>query len=232
MAVKSKKGKTVDKWRKKKYFPVMAPKIFQERELGKSLAFDPASLEGRRMCVNLMVLTGNIKKQEVNLTFVVDTVKGDTAYTTVRKYEISPASIKRKVRRQRDRLDESFQCVTQDNKMIRIKPLIITAVKTSNLVRAALRRSSIQFIINTIKRTDYDTLIMDVINDKLQREVAKHVKKIVPIRFVNIRKLEYLGEQKVADAAPVDEKKAEPVKVDAPVPAEELKEEPAPKTEA
>jgi ribosomal protein S3AE len=44
MAVKSKKGKTVDKWRKKKYFPVLAPKIFQERELGRALAYDSASL--------------------------------------------------------------------------------------------------------------------------------------------------------------------------------------------
>jgi len=205
MAVKAKKVKTIDKWRKKRYFSILAPNIFQERELGNAMAYESASLKGRAIETNLMVLTGNVKKQDINITFKVVSVKGDTAFTFIDKYEVSPAAIKRKVRRGRDRLDESFQCVTKDNRIVRIKPLIITGVKTSRSVKAALRKETIQFIINSIRRVDYDTLILDILNEKLQRETANRIRQILPIRFVDIRVLKYIGEQKSAmGAAPAE----------------------------
>ncbi len=196
MAAKAKKGKTVDKWRKKKYFTILAPKVFQERELGQALAYEPASMEGRSVTTNLMVLTGNMKKQDINVTFKVDRVKGDTAFTRVDKYEVAPAGLKRKVRRQKDRIDESFQCVTKDNKLVRLKPMILTAIKTSRLVRSALRKHVTQFLRVYVRKVDYDSLVMDVVNEKLQREILGRCKKIVPTRFVIIRVLKYVGEQK------------------------------------
>ncbi|MFH1064226.1 MAG: hypothetical protein V1729_04045 [Candidatus Woesearchaeota archaeon] len=200
MAVKSKKGKTVDKWRKKKYFSVLAPKSFQERELGQAMAYESSSLEGRCIKFNLMMLTGNVRRQDVNITFKIDKVKGDTAFTMVDSYSVSPASIKRKIRRQRDRLDESFNCVTKDNKIVRIKPFIVTAMKTSQLVRAAARRKLVQFIHEYVGGIDYDTLILDVMNEKLQKEISKIGSKIVPIRFVAIRILKYVGEKEATGA--------------------------------
>lgn len=214
MAVKQKKGKGVDKWRKKKYFSILAPKLFQERELGQTIAYDSSSLQGRRMDSNLMMLTGNIKKQHINLTFIVDRVQGDTGFTRVQRYEVLAAAIKRKVRRQRDRLDESFTCVTKDNKIVRMKPLVITAIKTSRPVKSDLRNKVIQHIINSVRKVDYDSLVMDLINEKLQREIASTMKKIVPIRFVDIRVMEYIGEQKgvAVETAEAPVEKPEPEK--------------------
>lgn len=201
MAAKVKKAKTVDKWRKKKYFSILAPKVFQERELGQALAYEPASIKGRRVTSTLMVLTGNMKKQDINVTFTVEKVQGDTAFTRADKYEVAPAALKRKVRRQKDRIDESFQCVTKDNRLVRIKPMVLTAIKTSRLVKAALRKDLMRFLLNYARKTDYDSLFMDVVNEKLQREILGRCKKIVPTRFVIIRVLKYLGEQKSVSAA-------------------------------
>jgi small subunit ribosomal protein S3Ae len=198
MAVKPKKGKTVDKWRKKKYFTVLAPKVFQERELGQSIAYDSASLEGRYVKTNLMMLTGNIKKQHVNITFKVIRVQGDTAFTMVDAYAVAPSAIKRRVRRQRDRIDESFQCVTKDNRIVRIKPLVLTRIKTSRSVKSALRNALLQYVVNFVRKVDYDSLVMDVIHEKFQKSIVNAVGKIVPIRFVDIRSMKYLGEQKGA----------------------------------
>ncbi|MBN1543906.1 hypothetical protein JW898_00410 [Candidatus Woesearchaeota archaeon] len=240
MAVKAKKVKMIDKWRKKRYFSILAPKIFQERELGNAMAYESASLKGRAIETNLMVLTGNVKKQDINITFKVEAVKGDTAFTFIDKYEVSPAAIKRKVRRGRDRLDESFQCVTRDNRIVRIKPLVITAVKTSRSVKSALRKETIQFMINCIRRVDYDTLILDILNEKLQRETANRLRKIFPIRFVDIRVLRYLGEQKSAmGAAPAEAMAEEQPAAEKPTeaadvgqPEEDDAEEPNPKKRA
>jgi len=215
MAAKPKKGKTVDKWRKKKFYSILAPKIFQERELCQAIAYDPTSLDGRTLKVNLMPLTGNIRKQDINMTFRVNKVQGDTASTYVYKYEISPAAIKRRVRRMRDRLDESFTVVTKDNKVARIKPLTITGIKTSKSVKTALRKEMIRFIISTARKIDFDTLVMDVVNDKFQKDIARHCNHIVPIRFVNIRMLQYVKEQKPAAAKPEETKPVEAKPVEA-----------------
>lgn len=196
MVVKQKKVKAIDKWRKKRYFILLAPKLFQERELGQSLAYDPNSLMNRCIKTNLMMLTGNIKKQDINVTFRVSAVKGDTAFTFLEKYELTPASIKRKVRRDRDRLDASFQCVTKDNKIVRIKPLVVTGVKASRSVKAALRNRVVQSIVSFVKKNDYESLVMNIVNDKFQRDLMADVSKIVPVRITTVRSMQLLGEQK------------------------------------
>ena len=219
MAVRTKKGKGVDKWRKKKYFSILAPKMFQERELGQTIAYDANSVNGRRITTNLMVLLGNIKKQQVDMTFVVNKVQGDKGFTRVEKYEILPAAIKRKVRRYRDRLDESFVCVTKDNKSVRMKPMVMTAVRTSGSVKVDLRHKLLSFLIHAVKKVEYTTLVMDLVNERLQRETANYLKKIVPIRSVDMRIMQYLGDASVEGAEPVstsvDEKPKEtPVKTE------------------
>jgi small subunit ribosomal protein S3Ae len=211
MAVKPKKGKAVDKWRKKRYFSVLAPKIFQEREIGQTIAYDASSLNGRPINTNLMVITGNIKKQQINITFKINKVQGDTAYTMVEQYAVSPSAIKRKIRRQRERVDESLQCVTKDNKIVRIKPLLITRVKASRSVLSVLRNALLRFVLDSVRKTDYDSLVMDIINEKFQKNVANTLSKIAPVRFVDIRMMKYLGEQEAAVEAPTEEKVEEKV---------------------
>lgn len=201
MAVKVKKGKGVDKWRKKKFFTILAPKVFQERELGQTIAYEPSSLMGRRLKTNLMVLLGNIKKQHVNVTFVVDKVQGDTGRTRVQRYEIIQAALKRKVRRQRDRLDASFRCVTRDGKIVQVKPLVITVFRTSNSVRTDVRKKLISLIRGSVKKLDYDAFVMELINDKLQREVAQALRKILPVRSVDVRIMDYVGEKEGSETA-------------------------------
>jgi len=227
MAVKAKKVKGVDKWRKKKYYSILAPKLFQERELGQTIAYDPSSLKGRRVTTNLMALTGNIKKQHVNMTFAVERVQGDTGFTRVHQYTVVPAALKRKVRRQRDRIDESFQCVTKDNKIIRIKPLVVTAVKTSRSVKSDLRNKLLQLVINAVRKLDYDSLVMDIVNDKFQRDIAGYIRKIVPTRSVDIRVMKYIGEQKGVTVEKPAEEKVEEKPAEVPKKEEAKKPEPA-----
>ncbi|MBW2967261.1 hypothetical protein KY362_02130 [Candidatus Woesearchaeota archaeon] len=201
MAGKPKKTKTIDKWRKKRYFPLLAPKVFQERELGKSIAYESDSLVGRSVAVNLMSLTGNIKKQNIVITFKVDKVRGDTGYTRVDKYEVVPSAVKRKVRRQRDRLDESFQCVTKDNKIVRIKPLVVTSVRTSSLVKTSLRKHLIQQMMNAIRKIDYDSFVMELVNDRFQKDIKNKINRVVPIRSVDVRIMKLVGKQDSVGAA-------------------------------
>jgi small subunit ribosomal protein S3Ae len=194
MAGKTKKVKAIDKWRRKRFFPILAPKAFQERELGQTMAYEPAELNRRCISCNLMMLTGNIKRQNINVTFRVNKVQGDTAFTIFERYEVVPAAIKRKVRRQKDRVDASFQSVTKDNKLLRIKPMLVTSTQVSRAVKSAVRKALVAFMLTSIRAVDYDTLVIDIINEKFQRDIWGALNRITPIKSVDIRIMKYLGE--------------------------------------
>ncbi|MFC1722822.1 hypothetical protein ACFL0V_01655 [Nanoarchaeota archaeon] len=196
MAKPAKKVKTVDKWRKKKFFSVFAPKVFQERELGQSIAYESNSLLNRFLTLNLMVLTGNVKKQHINITFQVNSVKGDSAYTRVVGYEVSAAAIKRMVRRMKDRIDHSFKAVTKDKQVVRVKPMAITVNRTSRAVRSEVRKALHRHMYQAIAKTDYDSLINGIINEGFQKETRSNLTKIAPLKAVAVRSIKFLEEKK------------------------------------
>jgi small subunit ribosomal protein S3Ae len=222
MAKSQVKGKATDKWKRKKWFHLIAPKLFSEQVLGETPADEPDMVKGRTVEVNLMMLTGNMKLQNINVTFEVTNVQGANAYTEVKKFEIQPASIKRRVRRRKDKLDDSFICVTRDNKMIRLKPLIITNSKSSSSIKAKLRRVTMLNLQRSIRTVDYDTLVTDIVNNKLQKDMRNTLHKTFPVKIFDIRMLETVKEDQNKLAAVVGRIAAG--EIDAPDSAVEIEE--------
>lgn len=194
MAKIKKQLKTVDKWKKKKWFTILAPKVFQERPLGQTCASNPAQLKGRTTSVNLMTLTGNIKKQTTDVLFEIVDSQGEKALTQIKKIELMPAYIKRKVRRNKDRIDASFVCVTKDNKYLRLKPIIITVSKSSRAIQSKLKQKMMEYTIKTVKNQTYDDLINDLINYKFQRTARNLLSPIFPIIDADLRSIVLLKE--------------------------------------
>jgi len=199
MAKPVKKLKTADKWKRKKWFTLIAPKLFQERVLGETPASDPDSLLKRTIKMSLMTLTSNIKRQNVNVTFEVDKVQGERAMTHVKAVELAPTSIKRKVGRARDKMDDSFVCTTKDGIMVRMKPLIVTNTKTSNSVKTALRKTMVEGTIRTVATIPYDTLVNDVLSFRFQKALKYALHKVFPIRIIDVRRLVMLGTGEVPE---------------------------------
>ena len=194
MATAQKKLKTADKWKKKKWFSLIAPRLFQERVIGETPAYDPESVMKRTVSVSLMTLTSNIKRQNVNIVFEVEKVQGDHAFTRVKTVELVPASIKRKVGRGHDRLDDSFVCVTKDGVKVRIKPLIVANSKSSNILKASMRKLIVNGTKRTVATITYEMLINDIVNIKLQKALKNVLHKMTPVRSVDIRLMQRLGE--------------------------------------
>lgn len=210
--------KVADKWKRKKWYHLITPKVFGEQVVGETPANTPESVKGRTIDVNLMMLTGNIKTQNVNITFEVTNVQGGNAFTEVKRFELQQASIKRRVRRRKDKLDDSFICVTKDNRVIRLKPLIITNSKTSQSMKARLRKTTMVNLQRSIRTVDYDTLVIDLVNFKLQKDIRNMLHKTFPVKAFEIRMLETVKEDKnklaelmknVASAQPLPESSVE-----------------------
>ncbi|MBI4739551.1 hypothetical protein HY772_08505 [Candidatus Woesearchaeota archaeon] len=188
--------KVADKWKRKKWFHLITPKVFGEQVVGETPADSPEAVKGRTVEVNLMMLTGNIKTQNIYLTFEVTNVQGANAYTELKRFELQQASIKRRVRRRKDKLDDSFVCITKDNRVIRLKPLMITNSKTSQSMKARLRRITMINLQRSIRTVDYDTLIMDLVNYKLQKDIRNMLHKTFPVKAFEIRMLETVKDEK------------------------------------
>jgi small subunit ribosomal protein S3Ae len=131
------KAQTKIKGKKKRWFPIIAPKIFRQQVLGELLLYEPHTAAGRCIKANLTSLTGDMKGQNVNLQFVITSIGEGKLYTEIVGYDVAPTSIKRMVRRRSSKISLSFLIETEDNKKARIKPILLTrgAVKQSVLTK-------------------------------------------------------------------------------------------------
>ncbi len=213
MAKAKAKVQVVDKWKKKRWHRIIAPKIFNEQVIGETISAEPNLLSGRTISLNLMHLTRDMKKQNMNLIFEIVKVLGDTAYTDIKQFEIHPSSIRRFVRKGKKRIDDSFMCLTADSRKVRIKPLMITSSSVKGSIITAIRKKAREFLVSRIRKTNSDVLVQDIVNHRIQKEIRDAVSKIYPIKISEIRVLSFVKEEKkegTAEAEPAAEKTEEP----------------------
>ena len=200
------------KLKKKQWYPIVAPKQFGEEILGETLVSNPQLMLGKTLSHNLMNLTNDPKRQNINIYFRVVSVENGKGLTSIVGYEITPSSVKRFVRRNSEKMNLSFECETADNILIRIKPLIITRADVKGSVAAKMRNTIVQNLAKTVKKTNYAELLNDIITHKLQSELRAALTKMYPLKVCEIR---YLGiedrekpkeEKESAEAEPAQEK--------------------------
>ena len=175
------------KTKKREWINVQGPKLFNMRNVGETLVLEPKQAVGRTIVTNLMVLTNDPKKQHVNITLQIDGLKGNEATTRIIGYEVIPASLKRNVRRNRERVDISFPASTRDSKTIRVKAMMITATLAPNSVQTALRMHTQGWITKYVNENDYDSFVNDIISGRMQRILKGNLKTIFPLKSCDIR---------------------------------------------
>lgn len=214
MTKAAKAQKTIDSWKAKRWHKILAPKLFQEQEIGETPALEPSMLLGRTVQSNLLLLQKDFKKQHVEITFEVFDVKGNTAFTRVKRYEISPSYIKKTVRRDKDRIDDSFSCTTSDGFHIKMKPFVLTRFKTKNSIITAIRIKTRQLLQKAIQKQTYDQLVEDLVSYKTQKMMWEDLKKIYPLRTFEVRVMEIEKQDgkkaAVEVAAPISEESSTP----------------------
>ena len=180
--------KTGGKVRKKKWLKIIAPRTFNNMVLGESYVYDAKQLIGKSLKVNMMTLSRDPKQQHLNILFKVTKLDGDTGLAEVKGFVIVPSFLKRIVRRGKNRLDMSFKCKIKD-KVIRIKPILLTRSQTHSSVLKDLRKTAIEIIKKAFANYKYDDLVMDLLAYKVQRKIKSDLGKIYPLKSCDIRSI-------------------------------------------
>ena len=190
----------VAKLKKKQWYPILAPKQFEEVVIGETLVADPQAMLGKALSHNLMNLTSDMKRQNINIHFKVVEIDGNKGKTAIIGYQIIPSSVKRFVRRNSEKMDLSFNCETADNIFLRVKPLVITKADVKGSIAAKLRNNIVQFLIKTIKKMSYNEIMTDLISHKLQALMRETFNKMYPLKVCEIRYLGIEEREKPKDA--------------------------------
>ena len=184
------------KVKKKRWIQILSPELFRNELIGEIPVTEPQSLIKRAITVNLMSLTRDMKKQNTSIKFTIANIKGDKAITEFYGYYLNPTSIKRLVRRGKEKIGISIICKTSDNKKIRVMPLMIPFTKVKGSVATAFKKNAADYLTSYAAKTTFENMIKDLITNKLQRELKGALKKIYPVRILEIAKLHIEKEKK------------------------------------
>jgi len=184
------------KKQKKIWVAIAAPKDFGYRVVGECPVYEQEQMLGRTVQVNLAQVTGDMKKQNMNVTFIVTDVKNNKANTVVKNLILQMGSIRRLVRPGSQRIDDSFAATTKDRKQVRIKPLLVTKTKIKSSVATALRAEMIREIKKMIEKNTFDDLVIIIANFNIQKELRDRLSKIYPLKTVQIKWFGFESEKK------------------------------------
>ena len=176
---------------KRKWFPIYAPTMFNNQLLGETFVWESETIPDKHVTVNLMTLTGNPKKQNFNVFFKVVSVKEGKGVTKALGMEMQHSSVRRLARRGRSKIADSFLVKTKNEQFIRVKPIIMTRSLTGNDTQTAIRLKARSLMRELIKKYNFETVLNDIINMRLQRHLKQELSEIFPVRSVDVRYIKY-----------------------------------------
>jgi len=171
---------------KKKWISIVSPANFGEKEIGHSLVFEPENLLGRKLKVNLMLLTNDIRKQSTIIKFKINEIKNQCAHTVTLGYEISPLALKKTVRRKKNKLTQSFVMQTKNKVDARIKTLFVTHNKTTSVKIKQLQYAVLKEMLAFVEANNYDALVTNLLSGDLQNKIKAKLNKLMPMRYFDV----------------------------------------------
>ncbi|MCD6127252.1 MAG: 30S ribosomal protein S3ae [Methanomicrobia archaeon] len=186
MAKKTLKKK--DPWKLKKWYSVYAPKIFGNQKIADIPATEPEQLIGRVIETTLRDLTGDFTKTHVKLFFKITDVKGESAYTELKKQELLRSYMRSQVRRNTTKVDRIMDVKTKDGRKARVQVTAITAKRVQQSREKEIRNILGNVIKQEASNKDIEQFVLELVLGKIASAAYREAKKIYPLKRVEISK--------------------------------------------
>ncbi len=185
MAVKK---KAIDTWKTKQWFSLVAPKLFNEAEVAQVPAQDPQHLLNRIIELPLKEITKELAHMYINVKLRVEDVRGKNAYTKFIGHALAREHVQALGRRNRSMLYLVLSTKSADGVEFSVKALVVTNGKASAAQRQSLRQTLREYLSQKIAKQDFGKFIQEVLYGKVSSELNGVLKKIYPIKRVELYK--------------------------------------------
>ncbi|AJF60408.1 MAG: hypothetical protein J4224_03750 [Candidatus Diapherotrites archaeon] len=182
------KKRTVDKWKKKVWFNVFAPKEFERKEIGTTISEKPESVVGRKIEISVRDLAGQPKGQHVSILFKIVEVKGNKAYADAFGHTIRESYLRKFTGRRSSKVETVQLVSTKDNASLKVKTICLTGRKVDRKKEKAIRKIIESEISSVAKQTQLADIVSDLVFGNLPQKILSKVKKVSPIKRIEIVK--------------------------------------------
>ncbi|MBN2067387.1 MAG: hypothetical protein JW744_02875 [Candidatus Diapherotrites archaeon] len=183
---RAKKTRTVDKWKKKQWFQIIAPKDFDEKALGETIAEKEKNLIGRTIEVNLGDLTGQRQKRHIKITFKVNQIEGTRAKTAIVGHKISHGFLNRLVRRRASKIELTQFLALEGGKRLKVKTMVLSLKKLGRKQERALANELKDRIEKAYRKKAPEQAQQEFIFGAAASKLFKQLKKIAPLKRVEV----------------------------------------------
>lgn len=183
-------------------------------------ALDDEHLMNRIIKIPLKDITRDLSHVYTTVKLRVSEIKGKTAYAKFIGHEVSREYLHALVRRRMDALNVVVWVASKDGVEFKIKAVVLTAVSCSDRQKNALRVALLQGVKEMASSKEFGQFIYDTLFGKTSAELFKSLKKIAPVKRVEIRKTELKEVFDVEASAIEKESKPEETEAGEEAPAE------------
>ena len=172
----------------KRWYTIHAPQQFDRQELGETPADEPEKVLGRNVETTLGELQGDASENNTKLTFKINDVGSDSAYTEFVKHELTRDYLRSLVRRGASKIEAYITVLTTDDYRVQIQTVAFTTKKADASQEQAIRRTMIDLVEEAAEERTFEDLIDSVVEGRLSSAIYGEAKTIYPLRRVEIQK--------------------------------------------
>ncbi|SNZ13385.1 SSU ribosomal protein S3AE [Natronoarchaeum philippinense] len=172
----------------KRWYTIHAPEQFDREELGETPADEPDKVYGRTIETTLGELRSEASENNTKLTFKINDVGSDAAYTEFIKHELTRDYLRSLVRRGASKVEAYVTVLTTDDYRVQVQPVAFTTKKADASQEKAIRRTMIDLVEESAEDRSFEQLIDSIVDGRLSSAIYGEAKEIYPLRRVEIQK--------------------------------------------
>ncbi|PSP77708.1 30S ribosomal protein S3ae [Halobacteriales archaeon QS_1_68_20] len=172
----------------KRWYDVLAPEQFDRRELGETPAEEPEDVLGRTIETTLADISDDASENNTKLTFKINDVGSDAAYTEWIKHELTRDYLRSLVRRGASKIEAYVTVLTTDDYRLQVQPVAFTTKKADSSQEQAIRRVMIDLVEEAADERTFEGMVDSIVEGRLSSAIYGEAKDIYPLRRVEIQK--------------------------------------------
>ncbi|MBP1987261.1 30S ribosomal protein S3ae [Halolamina salifodinae] len=173
----------------KRWYTVLAPEQFDRAEIGETVAEEPNQVVGRTIETTLGEMEGDQGQNNNKLTFKINDVGSDAAYTEFIKYELTRDYLRSLVRRGASKVAANITVLTTDDYRVQIQPVALTTQKADRSQEKAIRAEMVDIVEEAAEERSFEQLVDSVVEGRISSAIYGEAKTIYPLRRVEVQKL-------------------------------------------